>query len=447
MSIGRKVFHCAVDETALTSNISEIKKWTSQGAITLIVPLYSTWSHSEQESSIIDITYTYALTFCEALERLRGLKKVGSQIGVNAREAVRFLDRVTSGKHGIPASKIVLQGPTEQFEEWDIVEKFLQPEYEEEAYSDDGVEGDVSQSVEDSNEAQTNPPKEAQYANEMSQMLLNKLNFKKEVDGTSFTSNSLPTSPGTGSSRTSPEYANADLASGKQAPNGGHRAENPHKRSASGSVIPTTPVTIRPLLSAILWRLHCLPESTPGINSCILLTNDQGTQTWAHKFGIATKNIHQLRTAIIYEEREFKNHCKYMEKNQSTAAEPGPLLSYEEDSDEDELVFVPRGQGKPRGSPVQNTRRKVQNSRAESSAMPSTGTAAAEVPSSPIDPDSFSRNYGAVKQNTALEFNPPSSPSRGAGRGSSRTVSGRRAGARGGMPRGAPRGRGKLWVP
>ena len=41
MSVGRKVFHCVVDDSALTVNISEIKKWTSQGAITLIVPLYS----------------------------------------------------------------------------------------------------------------------------------------------------------------------------------------------------------------------------------------------------------------------------------------------------------------------------------------------------------------------------------------------------------------------
>lgn len=41
MSTGRKVFHCAVDETALTTNISEIKKWTTTGAIDLIVPLYS----------------------------------------------------------------------------------------------------------------------------------------------------------------------------------------------------------------------------------------------------------------------------------------------------------------------------------------------------------------------------------------------------------------------
>jgi hypothetical protein len=46
MSTGRKVFHCAVDETALSANISEIKKWTTHGAIDLVVPLYSEYWRS-----------------------------------------------------------------------------------------------------------------------------------------------------------------------------------------------------------------------------------------------------------------------------------------------------------------------------------------------------------------------------------------------------------------
>lgn len=41
MSAGRKIFHCAVDDTVLATNISEVKRWTSNGAITLFVPLYS----------------------------------------------------------------------------------------------------------------------------------------------------------------------------------------------------------------------------------------------------------------------------------------------------------------------------------------------------------------------------------------------------------------------
>ena len=37
----RKVYHCVVDDTTLVPNFSEVQKWLEQGAITLIVPLYS----------------------------------------------------------------------------------------------------------------------------------------------------------------------------------------------------------------------------------------------------------------------------------------------------------------------------------------------------------------------------------------------------------------------
>lgn len=56
MSTGRKVFHCAVDETALTTNISEIKKWTTSGAIDLIVPLYSRFTKGETERNVLSLT-------------------------------------------------------------------------------------------------------------------------------------------------------------------------------------------------------------------------------------------------------------------------------------------------------------------------------------------------------------------------------------------------------
>lgn len=41
MATQRKVFQIIVDETAFTTNISEIKKWLAHGAITILVPLYS----------------------------------------------------------------------------------------------------------------------------------------------------------------------------------------------------------------------------------------------------------------------------------------------------------------------------------------------------------------------------------------------------------------------
>ncbi|PGH28034.1 hypothetical protein AJ80_00289 [Polytolypa hystricis UAMH7299] len=437
MSISRKVFNCVVDDTALTTNISEIKKWISQGAITLIIPLYT-------------------------LDRLQSLRRSGSQIGVNAREAMRFLDRVTSGKHGIPAAKIALQGPMEQFEAWGEAENFFLPEFEEEI--DDTVH-DIEPEAPSDGVAQIitevkadEQAKENQRLNEMSQMLLSKLNFKKDVDAMSTTSahtQSLPTSEA-GSSPTSPEYAAAKLAVSKPDTNGAGRRVRSHHRSASGSAIPKVPEPIKPLLNATLWRLHKGTEpGATSINSCILVTNDRTTQTWAQKFGIAAKNIHQLRTAIIYEEREYKNHCKYLEKNQNQVSEPKPLLSYEEESDEDELVFVPRGQGKSRGAssrpnPNANNNRKVPtNGVANGSVLPKE-TVAVEVPSVPIDPDSFSRNFGVVKPQTQQpqEVNIPTSPIRGLNGASPRAGHGRRGGSRGGgMFRGAPRGRGRLWVP
>ncbi|OJD15847.1 hypothetical protein AJ78_03944 [Emergomyces pasteurianus Ep9510] len=439
MSVGRKVFHCVVDDTALATNISEIKKWTSLGAITLIVPLYT-------------------------LERLRALKKSGSQIGMNAREAVRFLDRVTSGRHDIPSSKIALQGPMEQFETWDEAEKYFLPEFEEEVedFSEIDVDADdrkASHKGIENGEAKTGQM-DTQNLNEMSQMLLSKLNFKKEPDTASIASGgtrSNPASLASGSSQTSPECTSAKLAAAPSLTTNIRHSPNAHRRSASGSVIPSVPSTIKPLLSAVLWRLHGQSDQTLGVNSCILITNDRTTQTWAQKFGITAKNIHQLRTAIIYEEKEFKNHCKYIEKNQTV--EPERLLSYEGQSDEDVLVFVPRGPGKSasRGTPIRRaTPRKVaasdriaSTSTNGSSVKPKNQAApdvVVEVPSVPIDPDSFNRNFGAAKLTPPADAatpkgNPPRGPVGSSPRGP------RRGAPRGPPLRGATRGRGKLWVP
>ncbi|ODH12983.1 hypothetical protein ACO22_07717 [Paracoccidioides brasiliensis] len=435
MSIDRKVFHCVVDDTALTTNISEIKKWTSLGAITLIVPLYT-------------------------LERLRTLKKSSAQIGMNAREAVRFLDRVTSGKHDIPSSKIALQGPMEQFETWEEAEKYFLPEFEEDVKDDSDSGADDKESTNGiENGAAKAECKETQNLNEMSQMLLSRLKFKKEPDVVSITSGgtrSIPASLASGSSQTSPEYTAVKLAAAPAPGRSANGSVNSHRRSASGSNIPLVPATIKPLLSAVLWRLHGQPGVTPGVNSCILVTNNWSTQTWAQKFGISARNIHQLRTAIIYEEKEFKNHCKYIEKNQ--VAEPDRLLSYEDESEEDVLVFVPRGPAKPapRGGPIKRSanRKSAAGDRIASAstnssngkpAIQSVAEAVVGVPSIPIDPDSFSRNYGVTKSATPVEISASNENLRGFIRSNPRAK--RRGASRGPSLRGTGRGRGKLWVP
>ncbi|KAI9925813.1 hypothetical protein ASPWEDRAFT_173900 [Aspergillus wentii DTO 134E9] len=426
MSAGRKVFHCAVDETALTTNISEIKKWTTNGAITLVVPLYT-------------------------LERLHALKKAGSQTAINAREAVRFLDRVTSGKDNVTAERIALQGPMEQYERWEDAEKFFLPEFEEEpeALNGDIVNGQIPSGK--FGDKKRDAKKNGASTDDLSQMLLSKLNFKKDSDAVSITSNgthSAPASrPSSRSSRTSPECTSNHLISnGEGSKDTKTKQPNGHRRSASGSNIPIVPPVIRPLLSALLWRLHNGPDASNAAKACILVSNDPITQIWAQKFGVAVKNIHQLRTSIQYEEREYKNRCKYVEKTQATTTtEPKTLLSYEDESEEDELVFVPRGRGKgaTRGGGARGTsNRKPAASKA---AAPPPAESTVDIPTQPIDPNSFSRSLGPTPKQPTVDLSTQSGAARGLA-GASRPN--RRGASSRGTARGGSRGRGgKLWVP
>ncbi|KAJ5895660.1 hypothetical protein N7495_007351 [Penicillium taxi] len=419
MSASRKVFHCAVDETALTTNISEIKKWTANGAIDLIVPLYT-------------------------LERLHNLKRAGSQVAINARETVRFLDRVTSGKDQITADRVTLQGPMEQYERWAEAEKFFLPEFEEEPEAVDEMPRSEPAPVSVPVPAPAPKITIKSQSDDLSQMLLSKLNFQKAPDAASITSDGSASGPASRtssrSSRTSPECAQHELVTKSEKPKSGHQ------RNASGSTIPIVPPVLRPLLSALLWRLHSGPDAENFAKNCILVTNDRTTQVWAQKFGIGVKNILQLRTAIQYEEREYKNRCKYAEKNQSPVQNPEPktLLSYEDDSDEDELVFVPRGRGKnaTRGARGGTPRKPVAKT------IPVTpDVATIEVPTEPIDPNSFSRSLsGANTKTQNIDLSNQKGTSRGLS-GASRRTSGRRGGANREGARGSGRGRGKLWVP
>ncbi|KAJ5559239.1 hypothetical protein N7535_009467 [Penicillium sp. DV-2018c] len=423
MSTGRKVFHCAVDETALSTNISEIKKWTANGAIDLVVPLYT-------------------------LERLHALKRAGSQVAINAREAVRFLDRVTSGKDSISADRVVLQGPMEQYERWEEAEKYFLPEFEEEPEETD----EVATNGKPATGPSINGAAAKKESDDLSQMLLSKLNFK-DPEAVSIPSVGTPSGPGSRtssrSSRTSPECAQHDTSDGAGKDNDKtKRKSSSHQRTTSGSVIPTAPPALRPLLSALLWRLHAGPDADNSTKTCILITNDRATQVWAQKFGIGVKNILQLRTAIQYEEREYKNRCKYVEKIQTQPAEPKTLLSYEEESDEDELVFVPRGRGKgaTRGAPRTGGQRKPTPKVAP---LPVEPTTTVEVPTQPIDPDSFSRSLGGATKKAAVDSGTQQNTSN-APRGDSGAPRRSSNGRRGGAPRGArgsARGRGKLWVP
>lgn len=333
----------------------------------------------------------------------------------------------------------------EQYERWDDAEKFFLPEFEEEPEVLDEMDA-PKPAPEPTFEEEKND--DGSGSDDLSQMLLNKLNFKKNPEAASIISAGSPSGPASRtssrSSRTSPECA--------QHENGGtdkpDKSKSGHQRTASGSTIPVVPPALRPLLSALLWRLHSGPDAENSAKGCILISNDRATQVWAQKFGIGVKNILQLRTAIQYEEREYKNRCKYVEKTQTQPTEPKTLLSYEEESEEDELVFVPRG-GRGKSS-SRGSRGGVSRKAAASKAPPTAATEAPiEVPTQPIDPDSFSRSLGGAVKAPTVDLSTQQGAARGIAGASRRSANGRRGGSgfTRGAARGNGRGRGKLWVP
>lgn len=364
------------------------------------------------------------------------MKRAGSQVAINAREAVRFLDRVTSGKDNTPTDRVVLQGPMEQYENWEDAEQFFLPEYEEEPEPQE-----TNGAVENAQVEQ--PPSDGEKSlekDDMSQLLLSKLNFQKDSDAASMASNRTSSGP---PSRQSSKNSRTSRENASPLANGAANQGSVHRRSESGSVIPTAPLSLRPLLSALLWRLHNGPDASNAAKACILITNDRTTQVWAQKFGIGTKNIQQLRTSIQYEEREYKNRCKYVEKTQGVQPEPKTLLSYDEESDEDELVFVPRGRGK---AVVRGSSRGAHRKTTPAKPVPVQET---DVPSQPIDPNSFSRSLGPNTTTTttkpAVEARPQ--PIAGTGTVGSRGSPSARRGPRGVTRGRGGRGGGRLWVP
>lgn len=368
----------------------------------------------------------------------------------------------------------------EQYDNWADAEQFFLPEFEEEvdeyaAPTDGNITtpktDDVrANSISAKSEPEQKGPGLPGLPSDLSQMLLSKLNFKGPAAvgaqndiKSSISIPSVGTQSDEGSrassrsSQTSPEYADRNTKRG-------------HNRSTStSSNTPPTPAVLRSLLSALLWRLHHDEGSIGVPQNLTLISNDRDTQVWAQKFGIMTKNIHQLRTAIQYEEKEFKNRVKYAEKTQHVAPSPKPLFSYENDSEEDELVFVPRGgRGKGAGRGSGSRGANGPKTRAATAAAIAQADTTVEVPSQPIDPDSFSRSIGAttiVKQ-PALDLSTQTGAARGLAAASRRNGDdhghGQTNGGNGGSSRrrqrGAGhtrantstrggRGQGKLWVP
>ncbi|KAH0566041.1 hypothetical protein GP486_000562 [Trichoglossum hirsutum] len=269
----KKIFHCFIDETAVTDGISDIKAWVAERAINITVPLCT-------------------------LDQLDSLKKGSAQVNVNAREAIRFFDRAQSGRGKNPVLGVKMQAPTEQYATWAEVEKYLAPEHR----------SSVGEQV-----------------LSLAQDLDGTLNTKElELDSFGYVAG-RPISP---SSATTVSSANSQKGSKTvhDSLTSEHASEpkeseanttiHGHKRGDSSSAI-RVPRYIQPLLNCALWRIHKEPFSSGGLVSFLLVTNDLETLSWAQKFGISVKRLDQLGQAIKLEEADYKSRLSFFEKNKA----------------------------------------------------------------------------------------------------------------------------------
>src|SRR5579871_239488 len=121
-SPSRKVFKVAVDDSTLINGLKKttrdgIRKWVNQSAIQLFIPL-----HSEFHLHLIARS-CHLTNITLALDRLGNLAKRHDRISAEAREALRWLDEITSVNNNVH-----LQGGFEVYENWSEVEKYMLPD-------------------------------------------------------------------------------------------------------------------------------------------------------------------------------------------------------------------------------------------------------------------------------------------------------------------------------
>lgn len=333
----RKVFNCIVDDTALIAGVKRstrdgIRKWISSGAIRLFVPLHT-------------------------LTQLDRLKKGNERVHADSREAIKWLDDITSMPNVQISGRVQLEGADEIYNTWEEVEKFLLPE--------------TLLSMEDSE-----PEEDC-----ISEDLESSLNLHDESDEASMSSShsaeyptKTPSSPRSTYSSTSPclhissPHKGMGSVCSMDSPN--RTARNSAEISRKEKTTKTTvPQHFQPLFNHILWRIHQEQNSAAALESFILLTNDHAKQSIAQRFGIRAKRLEQLRDAVGREERDYKNRLALFKKEtEGTTIGAEKILvdknrseqtnsvnpSVEPNSDDEDVVLLKRA---PRGPQASNNQR------------------------------------------------------------------------------------------
>ncbi|KAH7406007.1 hypothetical protein DE146DRAFT_431017 [Phaeosphaeria sp. MPI-PUGE-AT-0046c] len=320
----RKIFNCIVDDTALIAGVKKstrdgIRKWISQGSIRLYVPLHT-------------------------LTQLHRLKTGADRINADGREAVKWLDEITSVP-GDVADRVKLEGVDEAYTTWAEVEKFMLPETLLSMEDSDSDEDDYHEDLESSFTA-------LDLSDETS------MSSTHSIEDAPKTPESPKPFPSTMIAMTDEKRHSQKAAALVM--------DSPDRTARNSSELPrtekscksTVPGYLQPLFSHILWRINKEENPDVALESFILLTNDSTKQAIAQKFGIRAKRLEQLRDAVAREDREYRNHLTMQQLETQTTASPSATKAAErpksshvsqskpvDDSDEEDAVLfkAPKG--------------------------------------------------------------------------------------------------------
>jgi hypothetical protein len=285
-----------------------------------------------------------ALTVLPALTQLHRLKTGTERINADAREAVKWLDEITSVS-GEVADRIRIEGVDEAYTTWAEVEKFMLPEtllsMEDSESEEDDYHEDLESSFnaldvsDESSMSSTHSMDDALKLPDSPKSSMSKSMRSADVAKHAEKVAAIVTESPDRTARNSTELARAE-------------------KSPKGAV----PAYLQPLFSHILWRINKEENPDAALESFILLTNDPTKQAIAQKFGIRAKRLEQLRDAVAREDREYRNHLTMQQLETHTVPAPGapkaverpksshtPEMKPMEDSDDEDAVLfkAPKG--------------------------------------------------------------------------------------------------------
>lgn len=284
-----------------------------------------------------------------ALTQLHRLTSGTERINADAREAVKWLDEVTSMPAVEVANCVQLEGVDEAYNKWEDVEHFLLPETLLSMEDSESDEDDYHEDLESS---------------------FNALDVSDETSISSTHSfEDAPKTPESPRSCMSKSFRSIDDAAHEERA-AAITVESPDRTARNSGELARTeklpkgavPTYLRPLFNHILWRINKESNPDAALESFILLTNDPTKQAIAQKFGIRAKRLEQLRDAVAREDREYKNHMAMhkLEVDSTAQKENAPVTPKaerpksspvaeskpEDNSDDEDVVLFQRA---PRG--------------------------------------------------------------------------------------------------